>query len=94
MIAIATILFAFPLGFFLRHRLAAVIAFVAIFGHLYTFQTPYVIDTDTTEWSYLLVTSLIYAAGFGLVMFGHRVGQRRRGRTTYHAVGGTTPDSV
>ena len=80
MIAIATILFAFPLGFFLRKRLTAFIVYVAIFAHVFTFQTPYVIDADRTDWSYLLVTSLIYAAGFGLVALGHKVGRRRQRR--------------
>jgi hypothetical protein len=32
MIAIATVIFAFPLGFLLRNRLAACLAYVAIFA--------------------------------------------------------------
>jgi hypothetical protein len=86
MIAVATVLFAFPLGFFLRSRLIAALAYMAIFAHVFTFQTPYVLGSDISgrpDWSYLLITALIYAGGFGLVTLGHFVGRRRRARGTY-----------
>lgn len=93
MIAIATVLFAFPLGFFLRNRLAAHVAYVAIFAYCFTFQTLYLLrswtadhhsafpaNPDAMPFSYLMVTGGIYVVGNLLVALGHRVGARRRNR--------------
>ncbi|MFC6158627.1 hypothetical protein [Kribbella jiaozuonensis] len=93
MIAIATVLFAFPLGFFLRNRLSAYVAYIAIFAYCFTFQTLYLLrawvgdshqafpaDPETLPLGYLGVTAGIYAAGFVLVTVGHRVGAKRRSR--------------
>jgi hypothetical protein len=93
MIAAATILFAFPLGFFLRNRLAAYVAYIAIFAYCFTFQTLYLLrswvgdshqafptDPDALPFGYLGVTAGIYAVGFLLVTIGHRVGAKRRTR--------------
>jgi hypothetical protein len=41
MIALVTVLFAFPLGFFLRHRLAAAATYATIYLWSFTFQTAY-----------------------------------------------------
>jgi hypothetical protein len=92
-IAIATVLFAFPLGFFLRNRLSAYIAYVAIFGYCFTFQTLYLLrswigdhnqifpaDPDVLPFAYLGVTGGIYVIGCLLVGLGHRVGSKRRTR--------------
>lgn len=38
MIAIVTVLSAFPLGFFLRNRLAAYVGYLALFGYSFSFQ--------------------------------------------------------
>ncbi len=95
MIAIVTVLLALPLGFLLRNRLAAYVAYVAVFGYAFSFQNVYLLrswvhdpatgafprDADQPPLSYLLVTALIYAAGFGLVTLGHRLGTRWRART-------------
>jgi hypothetical protein len=94
MVAIATVLFAFPLGFFLRNRTSAYVAYVAIFGYSFTFQTLYLLRAwigDNTQafsanpeelpLSYLAVTGGIYAVGFLIVALGHRLGARRRNRT-------------
>jgi hypothetical protein len=95
MIAIVTVLFAFPLGFFLRRRLAAYVGYLAVFGYAFSFQNVYLLrswvqdpggsafprDADQLPWSYLLVSGAIYAAGFGLVTLGHRLGTRRRARS-------------
>ncbi|HST65883.1 MAG TPA: hypothetical protein VLM05_11910 [Mycobacteriales bacterium] len=95
MIAIVTVLVAFPLGFVLRNRLAAYVAYVAVFGYAFSFQNVYLLrswvqdpgegafprDADRLPVSYLLVSVAIYAAGFGLVTLGHRLGSRRRART-------------
>ncbi len=47
MIAILTVLVAFPLGFFVRSRLAAYVAYGLAFAHLYTWQTA----TLLMEWT-------------------------------------------
>ena len=93
MIAIATVLFAFPLGFFLRNRLSAYVAYVAIFSYCFTFQTLYLLrawvgdntqafpaDPETLPFGYLGVTSGICVVGCLLVALGHRVGSKRRNR--------------
>lgn len=93
MIAIVTVLFAFPLGWFLRNRLAAYVGYVAVYGYAFSFQNVYLLrdwigdrssafptDPDQLPFSYLLVTVLIYAAGFGLVTLGHWARDRRRVR--------------
>jgi hypothetical protein len=92
MIALVTVLFAFPLGFFLRHRPAAAMAYATIYLWSFTFQTAYL----TRAWaagdhsafapepdigvSYGLVAGAIFLVGFGLVALGHRLGSRRRTR--------------
>lgn len=93
MIAIVTILFAFPLGFFLRNRTMAYVVYVALYGYSFTFQGLYLLrswiddhsqafpsDPEALPLGYLAVTAGIYLAGFGLVTLGHRLGGRRRAR--------------
>lgn len=92
MIALVTVLFAFPLGFFLRHRLAAAATYAAMYLWSFTFQTAYLTRAwaagDNSAFSrqpdfgvgYGLVTGAIFLVGFGLVAFGHRLGSRRRTR--------------
>ena len=95
MIAIVTVLFALPLGFFLRNRTSAFVAYIAIFGYSFTFQSVYLLrfsiggdgdafPTDPKEMpvGYLVVTAGIYLVGFVLVALGHRLGTRRRTRST------------
>jgi hypothetical protein len=92
MVAIVTLLLAFPLGFLIPGRLGAYLAYVAVFGYAFTFQTSYLLraalgDGDTSAFpadpndpgvQYLIVTAAIYAVGFGLVSLGHHLGARRR----------------
>ncbi|MEU4190586.1 hypothetical protein AB0E69_01710 [Kribbella sp. NPDC026611] len=91
MIAIATVLFAFPLGFFLRNRLAAHVAYIAIYAYCFTFQTLYLIrawvgdshqafpaDPDKLPFGYFAVTAGIYVVGNLLVALGHRLATKRR----------------
>ena len=93
MVAIVTVLFAFPLGFFLRNRSSAYLAYVAIFGYSFTFQTLYLLrswvgdsaqafpaDPDTLPLGYLGVTAGIYAVGFLVITLAHRLGTKRRSR--------------
>ncbi|WP_328525766.1 hypothetical protein [Kribbella sp. NBC_00359] len=94
MVAIVTVLFAFPLGFFLRNRLAAYVAYIAIFAYSFTFQTLYLMrawvggnhtafsaDAKKLPLDYLAVTGSIYIVGFLLITLGHRLGSKRRSRT-------------
>ena len=93
MIAMVTVLFAFPLGWFLRNRLAAYVGYVAVYGYAFSYQNVYLLrdwipdrsgafptDPDQLPLWYLLVSVLIYAAGFGLVTLGHWARSRRRDR--------------
>lgn len=98
MIAIVTVLTAFPLGFFLRSRTSAVLAYVALYCWAFTFQSVYLMlyslhgDANPAftvghyPLSYGVVTASIYAVGHGLVFLGHRVGAARRSRTAGLAV--------
>ena len=99
MIAIVTVLLAFPLGFFLRNRISAYVAYVAIYGYAFTFQTLQLLrewvggshaafsaDPEKIPLDYLAVTGGIYVIGLLLVAFGHRVGAKRRGRNRTAAV--------
>jgi hypothetical protein len=91
MIAVVTILLAFPAGYYFSSRLAANTTYAIAYLWAFVFQTLYLtLDSfgGTSEnpafepqdfpWSYGLVTLLIFGAGFGLVEFGRRVATRRR----------------
>lgn len=88
MIAILTLIVALPLGLLVRNRLAGYLAYAVIFGHIYTFQTANLLiewvdgstnafSSEGETWSYLAVTTMIYAAGFGLVALGQWLRRRR-----------------
>jgi len=92
MIAVVTILLAFPLGFFLRSHLAANTAYAIAYLWAFVFQGIYLMlqmldggkdpafEPDEFPFAYGLVTATIFAVGFGLVALGHRVGRGRRER--------------
>ena len=92
MIAIVTILAAFPLGFLLRSRLAAATTYAVAYLWAFTFQTLYLLldsldggaapafETGEFPVGYGVVTLAILLVGLGLVEVGHRVGARRRER--------------
>ena len=96
MIAVVTILCAFPLGFFLSSRLAANTAYAIAYLWAFVFQGIYLMldsisngktlnddpafVSDEFPWEYGVVTLLIFLVGFGLVALGHRVGRGRRER--------------
>jgi hypothetical protein len=98
MIAIVTILLAFPLGFFVRSHHAANTAYAVAYLWAFVFQGLYLTrmwvggddsafprDPDTIPVSYGLVAGAIFAVGFGLVALGHRVGSRRRTKALSNA---------
>jgi hypothetical protein len=105
-IAIVTVLVAFPAGFFLRNRLSAVVLYVAAYAWAFCFQGVYLMlaavdhqkdaafDVGDFPWSYGVVTLAIYGAGIGLVFLGHRVGAGRRARRVGSLVGEGVPRTV
>lgn len=89
MIAVVTILLAFPLGFFLRSHLAANTAYAIAYLWAFVFQAVYLLldamnggrdafDPQEFPLSYGLLCAALFGVGFGLVALGHRVGNRRR----------------
>jgi len=90
MIAVVTILSAFPLGYFLRSRLAAHTAYAIAYLWAFVFQTLYLLldmldgaknpafEAGTFPASYGLVAVAIFAVGFGLVQLGHWLRARRQ----------------
>ncbi|GAA3526460.1 hypothetical protein GCM10022234_24640 [Aeromicrobium panaciterrae] len=91
MIAVVTVLLAFPLGFFVRSHLNANVAYAIAYLWAFTYQGVALIrewvggdtsafpkDPDTVPVSYGLVAAAIFAVGFGLVALGRRVGAKRR----------------
>jgi hypothetical protein len=91
-VAIITVLSAFPLGYLVRSRLAANTAYAVAYLWAFTFQTLYLtldvindsthpaFETQKFPWAYGLVTLSIFLAGFGLVSLGHLVRDRRAAR--------------
>jgi hypothetical protein len=91
-VAIITILSAFPLGYLVRSRLAANTGYAVAYLWGFVFQTLYLtldVINDSAEpafepqkfpWAYGVVTLSIFVAGFGLVSLGHFVRERRLAR--------------
>jgi len=92
MIAVVTLLCAFPLGWFLRSRLAANTAYAIAYLWAFCFQTLYLsldsvsgdpaFETGEFPWQYGVVTFLIFVVGFGLVWLGHLARSRRTAKTS------------
>ena len=92
MIAVVTILLAFPLGFFLRNRLAANTTYAIAYLWAFVFQSLYLLLDSINEsanpafeasefpLSYGIVAISIFMVGFGLVQLGNRVGGRLKRR--------------
>lgn len=92
MIAVITVLIAFPLGYLLRSRLAANTTYAVAYLWAFVFQSTYLMldsvggGSDPAfvagdfPWSYGAVTLGIFLAGFGLVWVGGRVRALRRSR--------------
>jgi hypothetical protein len=91
MIAMFTLLVAFPLGFFVRSRVVATLTYAIAYLWAFTFQTLYLLldmlepDGDTAfeaggfPMAYGLVTATVLVVGLGLVQVGHLLAGRRRG---------------
>jgi len=83
-----TVLVPFPLGFAVRNRMAAYIAYIALHAFVFTFQTLNLLiewvggsehafgtypDANSSDvWGYGVVNLVIYLVGLGLVALGHR----------------------
>ncbi len=93
MIAVVTLLAAFPLGFLVRDLATAWVVYLALFSQAAVLQLGHLtrawVEGDTSAFAaapadlgtgYALVTSTVLAAGFALVASGHRVGVRYRAR--------------
>ena len=97
MIAIVTILSAFPLGFLVRSRLTANTAYAVAYLWAFVYQTLYLIlevindssdpafEAQKFPWAYGGVAGSIFLAGFGLVALGHFVRDRRLARAAQPA---------
>ena len=98
MIAIVTVLLAFPLGYALRSHLAANVAYAIAYLWAFTFQGLYLTrmwvggddsalpkDPDTLPIAYGVMSAAIFGDGFALVAVGHRVGARRSARKSVTA---------
>jgi hypothetical protein len=97
MIAVVTLLLAFPAGYLLRSRLAAMTTYAVAYLWAFTFQTLYLLldslgggsapafETGAFPWSYGLVTLGVLGVGLALVVAGHRLGQGRRSRLVVSA---------
>src|SRR3954453_18798122 len=90
MIAVVTVLTAFPLGFFLSSRLAANTTYAVAYLWAFVFQTLYLLldmldggenpafETGKFPVAYGGGALAIFAVGFGLVNLGHWVRLRRQ----------------
>jgi hypothetical protein len=95
MIAIVTLLVAFPAGFLLRRWQSANITYIAAYAWAYSFQGIYLMrswtggdhsafprDPDQVPVEYGVFTACVFAAGFGLVALGHWTRLRLDARRT------------
>jgi hypothetical protein len=102
MIAVVTVLLAFPLGYFVRSRLAANTTYAIAYLWAFVFQTMYLtldvinesanpaFGPEEFPLSYGLVALAIFGAGFGAVALGRWVRERRVGG---RASAATAPES-
>lgn len=95
MLVALMIVLPFPIGWFVRHRLTAYVAYLAAFSFLFTFQsTELIIDwaggdtrafggfpkADSDTWSYGVVNLGFLVVGLGLLTLGTVLASRRRAR--------------
>ena len=90
------VLAALPLGWLVRHRLAAFVVYLAGFNFLFTFQSvklitewaagdksafgPFPKASSGEAWSYGIVNLIFFAVGLGLLVAGVYLGARLRSR--------------
>jgi len=99
-IAVITLLLAFPLGYRMRSRLAANTAYAVAYLWAFVFQTLYLLldsmhatgsgaafEPSNFPWAYGVVTLSIFGGGFALVEAGRRAASRRGARTVHATAG-------
>jgi len=91
MIAIITVLAAFPLGYFVGSRLAAFTVYAVAYLWAFTFQTLYLLldslnggnapafEVDEFPLAYGVVTLVIFLVGLGVLNLGRWVRSRHTG---------------
>lgn len=92
---IVMIVVAFPLGYFVRQRLVAILSYVAIHSFVFSFQNMQLTkewvggsteafpkNPKSTPWEYGVVNVAIYGAGLGVILLAHRFATKRRIRST------------
>lgn len=107
MIAIVTLLLAFPLGYLVASRLAASTAYAVAYLWAFVFQTLYLtldsladgsdpaFEAGDFPWQYGVVALAIFGVGFGLVNLGQWVRARSsRTGTRATATSGKSADSA
>jgi hypothetical protein len=90
---IVLLLLSLPLGFLIKSRVAAYLAYVGVHSFVFTFQTltltrawvggdtaAFDQDPNAVPWPYAVVNLAIYGIGLGLVALGHRLAAGRRAR--------------
>jgi hypothetical protein len=96
MALILLVVLSFPIGYLVRNRMAAFLAYLAAFNFVFTFQSIYLITkwvggsqnafgtypkaTQADVYSYGVVNLLFLCAGVGLLTLGRYVAERRRAR--------------
>jgi hypothetical protein len=102
MLVALMILLPFPIGWFVRDRLTAYVAYLAAFSFLFTFQSTMLITewaggnknafggfpkaNKGDVWSYGLVNLVFFAVGLGLLTAGTVLAARHRARQTVSSV--------
>jgi hypothetical protein len=92
---IVMIVVAFPLGYFVRQRLVAILSYVAIHSFVFSFQNMQLTrewvggskeafpkNPKSAPWEYGVVNVAIYGVGLGLILLGSHLAARRRIRST------------
>lgn len=95
---IVMLLAPLPIGFLVKNRLAAYVAYIALHAFVFTFQSlqliiewaggsedafgPFPKADSGQVWGYGVVNLVIYLVGLGLVTLGHWLGAKRRAKAT------------
>jgi peptidoglycan/LPS O-acetylase OafA/YrhL len=75
---IAAVLIAGPLGYFVRPRGRALVAYLGIWAVIFPIQTIVVVPKEASDPTYWILNAVILAAGIGLNRLGAVFGERRR----------------
>jgi hypothetical protein len=88
---IVMIVTAFPLGYFVRTRLVAILSYVAVHSFVFSWQNTQLTrewvggsteafpkNPKAAPWEYGAVNVAIYALGLGLVVLGSHLAAKRR----------------